>query len=266
MQAFQLVELSALIAANAGDFVRDQGRVSDARIGQYWLASRTRFDRWAKTLRGFVPETTPPVQRPSAAWQSIETTLEEIFTGELLTRIWAAVACEHDRRQGYMSVSPIVRSVVLGHMESRNLALNAMFRAQDRYPKSVDAMNRLRHRSERWTDMLLAYMLPDCPVDEIAFDKKRCRDFADDLREEFQGAQAEQAWRLMTASLRAAFGAVVCPYSPNADLNGQIGASVAACFRPDTFDSTDLFSSFWMERLNNLTEDAQAMIEELLEA
>ncbi len=266
MQAHQLVELSALITANAGDFLRERGRLPDARIGQYWSASRARFDRWAIALRNFVPERTHSLEQPSCGWQAIEATLEEIFTGELLTRIWAAMTCERDRRQGYTSVSPVVRSVVLGHMESRNRALNAMFRGQDGDPASVHAMNRLRHRSERWTDMLLAHLRPDCEVDQFAFDEKRCRDFADDLREEFQENQFEQAWRLMTVSLRAAFSTGACTHSPNADLNGQIGSSIAGCFRPDVFDSTDLFRTFWIDRLNNLTEDAQAMIEELLEA
>jgi hypothetical protein len=266
MQAYQLVELGALIAANGSNFVREPARLPDARIGRYWSASRMRFDRWAKTLRKAAQGAGTMQDRPSSAWQAIEATLEEIFMSELLTRVWAAVACEHDRRQGYTSTSPVVRSIVLGHMESRNRALHAMFREQENDAKSVHVMNRLRHRSERWTDMLLAHLVPDCEVAQFAFDAKRCQDFADDLREEFQGDQFDQAWRLMTVSLRATFVATAREHSPNADLNGQIGSSVAACFHPDVFDSSDLFRTFWIERLNHLTDDAQAMIEELLEA
>ena len=265
MQAHQLVELSALIAVNSRGFVHAPGRLSDARIGQYWSSSRSRFDRWAKTLRDFAPAKSTQNRRPSAAWKSVYPTLEEIFTGEILTRVWTAMACEHDRRRGSSSVSPVVRSVVLGHMESRNRALNVMFRAQEHEERQVLLADRLRRRSERWTDMLLAYILPNCEIDQVAFDQKRTREFARDLQDEFRGAQMEQAWRLMAVSLKAAFGALACEFSPNPDFNSRIASSIVACFRPETFECTGPFSSLWMERLDSTADDTEAMIADLLE-
>ena len=265
MQAHELVELSALIAMNSHGFVRGPGRLSDARIGRYWSSSRSRFDRWANTLKAFAPAKSTSDRRPSAAWKSVYPTLEEIFTGEILTRVWTAMACEHDRRRGSSYVSPVVRSVVLGHMESRNRALNVMFHAQEHEERQVMLADRLRRRSERWTDMLLAYILPDCEIDNVAFDPKRTREFARDLQEEFRAAQMEQAWRLMAVSLKAAFGTLACDFSPNPDFNSQIALSIVACFRPEAFECTGLFSSLWMERLDSTVDDTQAMIADLLE-
>jgi hypothetical protein len=264
MQAYQLVELSALVAARSREFLAGRGRLPDARIGQYWSAARTRFDRWARVLQDFTPG--PPVNQhqASSAWQAIEPTLEEIFTGEILTRVWSAVACERDRRQGSSSISPVVRSVVLGHMDSRHRALNTMFRAQEAEPHPVGVMNQLRRRSERWTDMLLAHLLPECRVDHVAFDFARCRDFADDLHDEVEHVPDDRAWHLMAFALRAAFRAGSRGRSPNPDLNARIASAVAACFDWDTFDSLGPFGELWMQRLNHVTEDLQAMIEELL--
>lgn len=264
MQAHQLVELSALIAVNSRSFVHDRGRMSDAKIGQYWSSSRTRLDRWARALKQFSPTKPPPGRRPSAAWKSVYPTLEEIFTGEILTRIWTAMACEHDRRRGSSYVSPVVRSVVLGHMEARNRALNVMFHAQEHEERQVLAADRLRRRSERWTDMLLAFILPDCEIDEFAFDANRAREFSRDLQDEFHCDQMEQAWRLMTVSLKAAFGALACKFSPNPDMNSQIASSIVACFRPEVFECTGPFNSLWMERLDVAADDTQAMITDLL--
>jgi hypothetical protein len=264
MQAYQLVELSALVAAHARDFVAGGGQLSDARIGQYWSASRARFDRWAKRLRSFAPGVPLAPHNFSQCWGTVEPTLEEIFTGDILTRVWSAVACERDCRQGSSYIGPVVRSVVLGHRESKNRALKVMFRAQESVPDSVGVMNRLRRRSERWTDMLLAHLVPECEVEDIAFDAGRCYDFADDLRDEYELTPIGQTWKLMALSLRAAFRAVACESSPNADLNAQIGAAVAACLHQETLDSIEPFTELWMQRMDNLTEDMQTMIEELL--
>ena len=51
MRAYELIELSALIAVNGQSFVEGQGRLSEASISQYWSVLRSRFDRWAQTLR-----------------------------------------------------------------------------------------------------------------------------------------------------------------------------------------------------------------------
>jgi hypothetical protein len=130
----------------------------------------------------------------------------------------------------------------------------------------VRLADRLRRRSERWTDMLLAYLLPDCEINDVAFDANRARDFARDLEDEFQSTQTEQAWQLMTISLKAAFGTMACKFSPNPDLNSRIAASIIACFPAETFSSSDLFGSLWMERLDSMADDTQAMIAELLES
>jgi hypothetical protein len=266
MQAYELVELSALIAMNLTGFMNGQGHLPDARIGQYWSASRSRFDRWAKTLRNCDGENTRPGSGLSTDWDAVLPTLEEIFTGEILTRVWTAIACEHDRRRGSSYVTPVVRSVVLGHMQSRNRALSVMFRASKHEEKQVQLADRLRRRSERWTDMLLACLLPVCDIDQVAFDEMRAREFARDLQEEFQDEPVQQGWRLLTVSLKAAFATMACEYSPNADLNGRIASSIVACFRADMFECSSLFKSLWMERLCSTTEDAQAMIAELLES
>ena len=156
----QLVELSGLIAMNARSFMAGQGHLSDARIGRYWSACRRRFDRWAKKLRDFAASKSMPGRSPAFAWEEVYPTLEEIFTGEILTRDWTAVACEFDRRRGSSCVSPVVRSVVLGHMQARNRALNVILRASEGERKQVLQADRLRRRSERWTYMLLACLLP----------------------------------------------------------------------------------------------------------
>jgi hypothetical protein len=265
VQAYELVELSAVIAVNGQSFVRGRGRLGDNSISRYWSASRCRFDRWAHALKRYHGLAQADGKPPILAWRRVRPVLEETLTGEILTRVWTAVACEHDRRRGSSYVSPVVRSVFLGHLEARNRALNLIFNDEQNDINEVLAMNRLRCRCERWTDMLLGYLMPHCEIADLAIDSKRVRDFAEDIGDEHQGPNVEQAWQLLYASLQSTFRSRSARVSPNADLNSQIASSILACFPPEVFDSIGMLSSLWLERLNCTTADTQALIEKLLD-
>jgi hypothetical protein len=264
MRAYELVELSALIAVNGQAFLEGRGRLPDSSIGQYWSSSRNRFDRWAVALKRDLERLRAGEKATPVIWRHARPVLEEIFTGEMLMRVWTAVACAHDRRAGVSYVSPVVRSVFLGHMEARNRALNFMFYAQDHDLAAVLDINRIRHRCERWTDMLLAYLVPFCDVKSVAHDAKRVADFAEDACGQLRRSNEEQVWRLLRLALRSTFGRSLAKLSSNADLNAQIASSILACLQAERFDATGTLDSLWMERLETTTADAEAMIEDLL--
>ncbi|NLF69896.1 MAG: hypothetical protein GX575_12695 [Candidatus Anammoximicrobium sp.] len=264
MHAYELIELSALIAVNGQSFVRSPSRLPEASVSQYWSVSRARFDRWARTLMTDLDRLRSCCQKAPSACCHARPVLEEIFTGELLTRIWTAVACQHDRQWGTSYVSPIVRSVFLGHLEARNRALNFMFHAQDHDLDAVLAINRVRNRSERWTDMLLAYLTPLCDVAKVAFERKRVVDFAEDVRDLFRQPNAAQSWQLLQGALHNSFGDCLAENGPNSDLNAQLASSILAGFRLETFDATGELGSLWMQRIEYTTATAESLIEELL--
>jgi len=189
--------------------------------------------------------------------------LEEIFASELLTRLWTAVACEYDRRRGTSYVSPVVRSTFLGHLDARHRALNVIAQAFDGEVDAALRVNRFRGRSERWNDLLLAYLLPDCPVEEYAFDYQRVRDFSEDLPDQNSAEWRVQSWHLLQASLRAAFSCTTRRRC-NEDLNARIASGIQACFQLDQFESPGRLRSLWMQRLTHTAADTEALISELL--
>jgi hypothetical protein len=110
----------------------------------------------------------------------------------------------------------------------------------------------------------LAYLPPLCDVAQVAFERKRVADFAEDVHDLFHRANAEQSWQLLRGALQNSFGDCLAENAPNGDLNAQIASSILASFRPETFDATGDLDSLWMERLEYTTADAEALIEELL--
>jgi hypothetical protein len=242
-------------------FIRGTDPLTQRHVEQYWVASRSRHDRWQQAMKSY--------SRCSASdalqqWRDIRSTIEEILASELLTRTWAAVACAYDRAHGTDALVPLVKSVLIGHLEARNRALHIMLRGHGFVVEEGVVLNRLRRQTERWTDMLLGYLGPDADISEFAFDIERARDFAVDVRQEHADPSATQAWRLAFASLRAAFQSGLSDVSPNADLNQRIAGSILACFRRELFDAHGLFKSHWLLRLSQVADDTQVLLDDLL--
>ncbi len=266
MHARELVELAAIISAHGPVLVRGKGQVSECAIEQYWVASKCRLDRWCRALKSMDVH---QAVRSGGKQQSDtrpfpESLLEEILTGEVLTRVWAAVLSAYDRRRGTHDVEPIARSVLIGHLEARHRVLTLLVRASTIDTAWAMRLNGIRRRCERWTDLLVGYLTGLEDVAEFAIEPDRANDFAEDLSYRSNLAGGRHAWPLVLSSLRAAFQQGPGGESPNADLNGQIASSVLACFPAELFDSTGMFRSLWLMRLTNMVGDTQGMLDSLV--
>jgi len=265
MHARELVELAAIVSAHGPVLVRGMEPLSVTGVEQYWTASKCRMDRWSRSLKGFtVAVETADAQWRQARWPRVRGVLEEILTGEILTRVWAAVLCAYDRARGTELAEPIARSVLIGHLEARHRVLTLLVQGPGIDAEEAVKLNYLRRRSERWTDLLVGYLSPLLDTGEFAIDSRRARDFAQDLKYQCNFPGGRHAWPLVLSSLRSAFQQGLGPLSPNADLNARIASSILSCFPPELFDSTGIFRSLWLLRLANVTNDAQGMIRDLL--
>jgi len=189
---------------------------------------------------------------------------EEVLTGEMLTRVWAAVLCLHDARRGTDRAEPVASSVLVGHLEARHRVLTALVRNRGIDAESAVKLNHLRRRTERWTDLLVGYLGTLGDVGEFAIDAERAGEFGEDLGYHRRSPGGRAAWPLLLASLRETYGCRLRPESPNADLNGQIASSILSCFEPELFDSLGLLRSLWLERLSHAADDAVGLIDDLL--
>jgi hypothetical protein len=266
MHARDLVETAACAAFSGGALVTGQSRPSPASVEQYWTASKCRLERWSRAFKSAEAARSgerrfgPSVERP----RELPALLEEILSGEVLTRVWTAALAACERVRGTSEIEPMARSVYVAHLEARHRTLNLLVEGRGLHAADAVALNLLRRRAERWTDVLLGYLMVEHDVRELAFEPDRVADFADDLRHERRTPSAQFGWPLMMASLRAAFRTTLSPRSPNPDLNERIASSVLASFGADAFDSLGMARSLWMVRLSNFTDDTQGLLDELL--
>lgn len=266
MHARELVELAAILSVHGPVVIRNTQTLSETGMQDYWTASKCRLDRWARSLKSFTadaPGLSPTAMR--VQWPHVRSVLEEILTGEVLTRVWTTVLCLCNRQHGAQDAEAIARSVMIGHLEARHRVLMLLVRGPGIEAEGAVKLNHLRRRAERWTDLLVGYLARSGDVAEFAVDGDRAREFAQDLQHQSSRPGGRYAWPLILASLRAAFRQGLTPISPNADLNATIASAILSCFPSDLFDSTGLFRSLWLTRLSNVTNDVQGMIDNLLE-
>ncbi len=267
MHAAELVELAALLTANGPALLAEGAHPPPERLDEYWTASKCRLDRWLRTLADYRRLGEQTARRPTTAdWSRLRPVTEEILTGEVLTRVWAALMTAGDSRRGVAHGEPIARSILLGHMEARNRVLNLVVNGEGIDRRHAIAINRLRRRCDRWTDLLIGYLVQLHDVSAFAPNPDRALDFADDLRFQQQTAGGRHAWPLVLASLRAGMVRGFADRSPNGDLNARIAASVLASISPLAFDSTGVMRSLWMVRISTAATDAEGMIAELIRA
>ena len=81
---------------------------------------------------------------------------DEIFTGEILTRVWTGVLAAHDTIRRTDHAEPIALSVLAGHLEVRCRALTLLSTSRELPLGDITNLDRQRRLCERWTDLLLA--------------------------------------------------------------------------------------------------------------
>ncbi len=266
MHVRETIELGAILACQGPLFIRRAAPVGQETVERYWIASKCRLGRWTHMLHDYRARS---CELPSGEGQGpraalIRPVMEEVLGAEVLLRVWSGLACGWDARHRRTLYEPLVRSVLQGHLEARNQALNLLLRGRGLGMEESVALNRYRRCVERWTDMLLAYVIPEHDVSEFAFDGKRARDFAGDLGSPLRRPAADPRHRLVLASLRLAFASGPgCP-SPSGELNRRVASSILCCLDEDLFETSGLPRSLWVERLYATVEETEGMIDQLL--
>ncbi len=78
------------------------------------------------------------------SWKSIVALCDEILTSEIVTRLWTAIVALHDKHHRQKESEPIVRSVMLGHMEARHRVMTLILNYHGVGPQESVMLNRLR--------------------------------------------------------------------------------------------------------------------------
>lgn len=256
MHARDLVEVAVMVVTRAETFFTEVAHLSDpANLwSRYWTVSRCRLDRWQRKL---------PLNAELQALPS-RSAAEEILTSEILTRVWTALLC-FPQHGDLSEREPIARNIYLAHQEARNRVLKLLTHPELLSTSDAIALNRLRRRCERWTDLLLAYLSQHGEVEEFAFDTDRMHDFAEDLRDDGVFDNQGESWLLLLASLRSAFQQGYTSSPRNADLNKQLATLIMKCLPAKSIEHSGFSEELCHLRIEHMTSQTESLIAELFQ-
>jgi hypothetical protein len=259
MHACQLVEWSALLAANSRFLLGARSGLRSEGLEQYWVASKCRLDRWGMALtlhaNGMRSDT-------AELWPGLKPVLEEILVSEILTRVWTAICCASDQGQlaEESDAGPVARNVLAGHMEASSRAMKVVARGDDIPVEEAVALNRLRRTNERWNDMLLGLCGKSVDLREFAHDEKRVGEFSRPA-----GTIGTNHVSGVLAAIRMAYRGRRSRRTDNASTNRRIVGGMLACFGPEHFGSTGTYYPQAVARLYEATTDTRCTLDQLIE-
>ena len=202
-------EVAAFLSAHGHLVVEQPDPVSIELLGDFYMISRNRFNRWIRDLNdvcngveirgprhiiGLTPTRSP-----------VLSITEQILINDLVNRVWTVLLIACDRRRSEKHVEPLVRNVFQGHLSARHKALAACLSDKSLRSGQIREIDQLRCSIERWADLLCCPLMKEHDLWSLAFDPVRAREFCGD-RFDHQGQRPKShAWTLILAGLRNSF-------------------------------------------------------------
>jgi hypothetical protein len=263
MQAIFLSDLAATLAFNARSYSghRQQGwedsttsdtfMVPEAAVQGYWLANRTRDQRWRMGLahaKGL--ENCQDLMGLRWWWRKHLPLLEEVLISEILSRAVAGLGMLVDRMAGKEDVSPVTELVLQSHLESRSRVLKLIATGTGAERDVIVRLNHLRSSVERWSDVLIGYLTSlHLPIGRLGFDKRRVLQFARDAAEDRGMATQRTSCALLAASMRCCLQVHSGTISFSPKENQKIADAIFASLPPSAFDSLGLLKGKLQQQL-----------------
>ena len=209
MKLAYLTEVAAIMSAHGRLFIEQPGEVSTEDIGDYYVLSRNRFNRWMKDLseleRSQQFNDRRHVVKKVAGRQTTQTIVEQILINEMISRIWTVLLLARDAHNGIDRIRPVARNIFLGHLAVRHKALSVILTDDGISTKDLLAIEQLRKSTERWTDLLCCSIMGQYDLWEYAFNKDRALEFLHDRGDQTGLSHRSTSWVLILAGMRHSF-------------------------------------------------------------
>lgn len=204
-----LTEIAALMAAHGRLFIEQHGELSTQIIGDYYILSRNRFNRWMKDLNDLENGLSlrDPLHMfgltPSAS--ATRTIAEQILINEMVARVWTILLMARDRYQNVDMIRPVAHNVFLGHLSVRHKALSVVLADDRLQQQDLLAIEKLRKATERWTDLLCCGLMDRFDLWQYAFHEDVAKEFLRDRTDLDPLDHRSRAWVLVLAGMRHSF-------------------------------------------------------------
>jgi hypothetical protein len=266
MHLITLVEISAIWAKHGQAIATSRGGFPSTALNDYWIASRIRSDTWHETLYLYEAALSGTgTSRRMRLWREIEPFMQEILVSEVLTRVLTSVASMLELQNADEDAGPVTTSVFISHVEARHRCLKLLARGANMPVEQATRLNKIRVHMERWTDFFLAQLGNFQATESCCFDRNRLIEFTSEHRMYPEALVCEKI-ALMQASLLSWLEKTIRVREASPRMNERISKSAMAMLRPEWFDSFGCLKSLSTNRMSQLIEETDGMVESLLSA
>ena len=231
MHVADLIDLVRLLTDHRADWLDDTEPASSAGLTSYWISAKDRHRKWMEGLGQLEAELAakPHAGCTAAVWGKWQPLVYEILLAAIAADVVRVACCAKDARFGISEWFPIAESVFGDQQEATTRLLNLLVR---RYPVACESrfqFDRIRRRTDYWSDFFVAAWSDSVRVERFARDADRVAEFVESLASP-GGASSLAFWNLGCAALEGAFRDVgrVPPYAP--EENRRIALGLLATF------------------------------------
>jgi hypothetical protein len=243
--------LAATIAGHAPAIIRRSPGLSEQQLHAYWVASRSRLNRWGAQLRRLQLLQASGSLSSAAGAEEFHVVWEVLFS-EMVTRVWCATLDGIDERLELQEYSPIGRSVHAGHLEARQRVLQLLVGAHRDGPVSFWSLNQTRIFVERWTDLLLSCMPMPGLAGRYCFDDQRLLTYhASGAKTSRHGSSAS----LLVLAASEWFPTSLTTCAANDDLHTRVHQAILGCLATPLFSGTGVWEGRWSVRMECVTDE-----------
>jgi hypothetical protein len=239
-----LVEVAALLSAHSRMLVEQPRPISNVLLGDYYIQSRNRFNRWMRDLNDIENgvEIRDPLHRIglSPVRPVAQSITEQVLINDLVNRVWTVMLVAYDRHHADRDIEPLVQNVYRGHLTVRHKALGVCLNDSQLQPEHVIYIEKLRSSTERWSDLLSCTLMAEYDLWHYAFDQVRAKEFYQDRFQQGSLTPRSQAWTLILAGLRHSFPDTDGLGAPLHEDDRNIARMMMDCFPRDTSEM-----AFW---------------------
>lgn len=191
MNLRDFADLAALLARHSLHIVESDQTQVEELAEEYWVQARRLKREWQNQLDSTV--------EAREHWVPLA---EEFLVADLLTRVWGATLLTVAERHRAVRSRALVQQALGCNLEIRNEVLKTMTHRWEEWSCHVPALDLLRRRLERWTDVLVSPLMSRGRVEEACFSPERALEAGPTYDEGRYHAGATGLWNLTGAALR----------------------------------------------------------------
>lgn len=206
-----LPEIAALMAANGRAFIENRNRLSVQTIGDCYVISRNRFNRWMRLISSYSepPRATPGNPRETRpALHPLVDLAQNVLLNEVAARVWLALLVAGDRFHRRNDTEALAKNLISGYQTVHRRTMEGVMHSESIAARQRRELQDLRKDTEIWTDLLCCDVMSHYDLWTLAFNPEDARHSCQQrLRGGFPSPE-NAAWRRLLIELRAAFSTV----------------------------------------------------------